>query len=372
MDPSGNLFGVTYSGGKYGAGDVFEFNPAGQYSVLHSFCKRIGCPDGSMPGRVSLVIDVNGNLYGTTMHGGNPKHPGGVVFELVRTDSGWHEVTLYKFCNVTKCGGNGDLPLDGLTYAGAASGQLYDGTSPLFGTTQYGGANAGGIVFSLTPSGSKQWNEQVLYSFCSQTNCADGTNPDTPLYIDAQGNIYGTTPNGGQGNNGGVVFELSPSGSSYTESVLYSFCSQANCADGAVPRGGVISDGQGNLYGPTTVGGADDDGLIFELSPNGTQWQFSELADFNGANGHLPWGTLIRDSNGNLFGAASSGGTKQDGTVFEFNGSLQSLYSFCPERGCQDGKFPSTGVVEDSAGNLYGATAGGGGNGGGTLYELSP
>jgi len=375
MDPSGNLFGVTYSGGKYGAGTVFGFVPAtGQYSVLHNFCKKTGCPDGSNPGRVNLVIDVNGNLYGTTMKGGDAKNPGGgVVFELVKSDSGWHEVTLYDFCASGKCASKGDLPSDGLSYAGAASGQLYDGSSPLFGTTSYGGAHGGGTAFSLTPQlGSKRWTEQVLYSFCSQTNCVDGEYPDTPLYIDSEGNIYGTTPNGGESNTG-VVFELSPGDAGYTESVLHSFCTQQNCGDGDSPYGGVIADSQGNLYGTALGGGAGADGLVFELSPNGTQWQFVDLADFNGTDGAGPRATLFMDSTGNLFGTTVSGGSNDKGTVFAFNGSVQSLYSFCPERGCADGKYSFTNVVEDSAGNLYGVTSqGGSGHDGGTLYELSP
>ncbi|HEY3778607.1 MAG TPA: choice-of-anchor tandem repeat GloVer-containing protein [Rhizomicrobium sp.] len=377
VDPSsGNLFGVTSFGGKYynseyyNAGLVYEFAPAsGRYTVLHNFCGKIKnshCSDGREPGRVNLVIDVNGNLYGTTVNGGNSKDAG-VVFELARTDSGWHEVTLYKFCSHADCA-DGGSPRDGLTYEGAASGQLYDGVSPLFGTTYYGGTG-GGTVFSLTPkSRSKSWSEQVLYSFCSQANCTDGTDPDTPLYVDPQGNIYGTTPFGGQ-SNWGVVFQVSPNGSSYTESVLYSFCAQENCIDGFEPDGGVVMDAQGNLYGSVASGGSNNDGLVFELSPNGTQWQFTDIADFDGTNGASPLSPLIFGVNGNLFATTYRGGTNQAGNVFEFNGSIQNLYSFCKR--C-DGT--SVGVVEDSAGNLYGVTqqGGGGHQTGGTLYELSP
>lgn len=377
MDPSGNLFGVTESGGKHGAGVVFEFVPSsGQFMVLHSFCSKVKiskkshCLDGQEPGRVNLVVDVNGNLYGTTTYGGNSQNAG-VVFELQRTDTGWHEVTLYRFCSQTHCA-DGAWPQDGLTYAGAASGQLYDGNSPLFGTTEIDGADDGGTVFSLSPSGSNHWSEQVLYSFCSQTNCADGNNPDTPLYLDAQGTIYGTTIFGGQGNDAGVVFELTPNGSGYSESVLYSFCQQTNCTDGENAYGGVVMDQSGNLVGTAGEGGSGADGLLFELSPDSGNWQYNVLDNFNGANGGGPVGLII-DGSGNLFGTTYSGGAKNDGTVFQFSGSIQSLYSFCPTKGCADGKYPFTGVVEDGAGNLYGVTAeGGSGHNGGTLYELSP
>jgi len=368
MDSSGNLFGVTFSGGKHVAGVVFEFEPGtGQYTVLHDFCSKTGCKDGANPNQMNLVIDVDGNLYGTTTRGGN-KTDAGVVFELVRTEAGWHHVTLHSFCSQTNCT-DGAEPLTGLTYAGAAAGQLYDGVSPLYGTTNSGGSGeegTGGTVFSITPkSGSKQWSEQVLYSFCTQPHCADGVNPLVPLYIDTQGNIYGTTPLGGQNGEGGVVFELSPSGSTYTESVLYSFCSEKNCADGNGPTG-VIEDSQGNLYGTAGVG-PNNDGLIFKLSLNGTQWEFTDLADFDGKNGAQPDGTLIMDASGNLFGTTYKGGTKGTGTVFEFNGSIQTLYNFC--KTCVG---PTTGVIEDSAANLYGVSGSLGEMHQGTLYELSP
>ncbi|HLY06897.1 MAG TPA: choice-of-anchor tandem repeat GloVer-containing protein [Rhizomicrobium sp.] len=368
IDSSGNLFGVTYSGGKHGAGVVFEFEPStGQYSTLHSFCSEKGCKDGSQPERVSLVIDINGSLYGTTSSGGN-KHQAGVVFELVRTDSGWKDVTLYRFCSLTNCA-DGTEPFDGLSYAGAAAGQLYDGVSPLFGTTLYGGVaeTSVGTVFSLTPqSGSKTWGEQALYSFCSQANCSDGAAPDTPLFIDSQGDIYGTTPADDYGSNG-TVFELIKSGTNYTESVLHSFCAQQNCIDGTDPKGGVTMDAQGNLYGTAVSGGANTYGLIFELSPDGSQWQFADIADFDGTNGASPLAPLTMDNNGDLFGTTYRGGTNNWGTVFEFNGSVRSLYSFCKK--C-DGT--SVGVVEDSAGNLYGVTSQGGDKDKGTLYKLSP
>ena len=217
----------------------------------------------------------------------------------------------------------------------------------------------------------------MLYTFCSQTNCADGKDPDAPLYIDTLGNIYGTTPFGGQPTNAGVVFELSPNGSAYTESVPYSFCTQTSCADGADPRGGVIMDASGNLYGTTATGGDGDQssgqGVVFKLSPNGTEWQYSDLENFDGADGNGPLGALIMDSNGNLFGTTASGGSHQHGNVFEFNGSIQSLYSFCPLSACHDGAGPLTGVIEDNAGNFYGVTSSGGNkNKKGVLYELSP
>lgn len=365
MDSSGNLFGVAGAGGKHGGGVVFEFVPStGQYTVLHDFCSQTDCKDGENPDFVNLVIDVDGNLYGTT-HSGGTTRDGGVVFELARTDTGWHEVALYRFCPETPPCTDGANPYAGLTYAGAAAGQLYDGVSPLFGATYYGGSGedgTGGTVFSIMPkSGSKQWSEQVLYNFCMQSHCTDGRNPTFPPYIDTQGNLFGSSL-GGQSDHG-AVFELSPSGSTYVETVLHSFCGE-NCHDGD-GVGAVIGDSQDNLYSVAGLG-KNRDGLIFKLSPNGTQWQFEDLANFNGKNGSVP-GALIMDASGNLFGTTRQGGAKNAGTVFEFNGSLRKLYSF----GKSFAGDYSVDLIEDSAGNFYGVTAATEFNKG-TLYELSP
>ena len=380
MDQAGKLYGTTFLGGSSvsypfpGGGVVFQFIPkTGTYSVIHNFCSPADCSDGRNPMDVRLVIDTKGNLYGTTNEGGVISTGPGVVFELENTRSGWVEKVLYAFCskqskNCHDAGG----ATSGLTYAGAALGQPYDGTSPLFGTTPFGGANGGGTVYALMPkAGTKKWSENVLYSFCSQANCADGQQPDAPPYVDNAGNLYGTT-NGGPDNRGGTVFELSPNGGGYTETTLYTFCAQANCTDGEEPYANVVMNGSGNLLG-TAGGGSKNDGVVFELSPDGSQWQYSVLGNFTGANGRGPLGNLVLDADGNLFGATTGGGTPQKkGTVFEFNGSIQTLYSFCPEHDCPDGKNPYAGVIEDGAGNLYGTTWNGGIHHGGTLYEVSP
>jgi uncharacterized repeat protein (TIGR03803 family) len=378
MDQSGNLYGTTYSGGNGytsenpGYGTVFEFVPGtGQYEKLYKFCELAPCTDGANPGHVRLVIDTSGNLYGTTESGGNRSNEG-VVFELIRKQSGWREKVLYNFCSQLHCH-DGAEPLAGLTYAGAATGQLYDGTSPLYGATAGGGEHSGGTVYSVAPKGTRKWGETVLYSFCSQTGCTDGAAPDSALFVDSAGNLYGTTDSGGLGNGTGTVFELSPNGTVYMESVLYSFCSQQSCADGTLPQGGVVMDGAGNLFGTTEGGGSNQDGLIFKLSPSGSQWQYNTLANFDGADGNTPQGSLLLDSSGNLFGTTTTGGSQNEGTVFEFNGSIQTLYSFCPQRGCPDGDRPIAGVILDSVGNLYGTASNGGTHKTtGTMFELSP
>jgi uncharacterized repeat protein (TIGR03803 family) len=392
-DSAGNLYGTTFGGGNtvprsactpegfYGCGVVFEFAPStGQYSVLHTFCTS-DCTDGAFPQSVKLVIDEKGNLYGTTRGGGvgGSLYGTGVVFELIRGTSGWSEEVLYTFCSRHNCVDGGG-PYDGLTYANAAAGKPYNGKSRLYGTTTRGGANGRGTVFTVSrEAGTHKWKQTVLYSFCPSTGCTDGETPDTPLYVDSAGNIYGTTYSGGQ-NGQGVVFELSPGGTGFTESVLYSFCAQANCVDGGEPYGGVIMDGLGNLFGAADYGGSPDLGVVFELSFNGSQWNYNILDNFNGSNGSHPAGAMIFGSDGNLYGTTYRGGANGrdgDGTVFTFNGAIQNLYSFCSSKGCPDGKYPLAGVVQDSAGNLFGTTSYGGkksdhGHTFGTLYELSP
>ena len=379
-DQSGNLYGTTFAGGAHGFGGggrgdgvVYEFTPGtGQYSVIYNFCSRGGCADGKAPYRVKLVIDTAGNLYGTTSFGGSngsKSDKGGTVFELVRGGSGWKEKTLYTFCMKHGCADGYD-PHNGLTYAGASSGAAYDGTSPLYGTTYSGGANGHGTVFALSPKKKGPWAHTVLYSFCQSANCVDGDGPETPLFIDGSGNIYGTTVTGGDAAYG-VVFALSPGGSGYSESVLHSFCSFVACRDGANPYGGVIMDGSGNLFGTDTAQGGPGFGVLFELSLNGSIWSYGIRDSFSGLTGSDSTGPLILGSDGNLYGTSYLGGAQGDGGVFTFNGTIQSLYSFCSDRRCRDGTRPLAGLFQDSSGNFFGTTLYNG-KYNGTLYELSP
>jgi uncharacterized repeat protein (TIGR03803 family) len=185
-----------------------------------------------------------GNLYGTTTYGGSRNY--GTVFELSPTSTGWSETVLYSFCSQSNCP-DGSNPWAGL---------IMDGAGSLYGTTQFGGNRSWGTVFKLEPS-SGGWVETVLHNFC--LFCGDGSIPQAPLVMDASGKLYGTTIQGGvnscSGSAGcGVVFELTPTNDGWAESVIYRFCSQANCSDGVFPQAGLLMDGAGNLYG--TSGGS--------------------------------------------------------------------------------------------------------------------
>jgi len=305
FDATGNLYGTTYYGGAHGYGTVFELTPAasGGWSekVLHSFDKN--GKDGYFPD-ANLVFDAAGNLYGTTNLGGF--YSVGTVFELTPGDDGsWTEKVLHSFDNSFNFNGrDGFYPEAGLIFN--ASGNLY-------GTTLYGGVYGDGTVFELRPNENGSWTERVLHSF--NTNGKDGYYPYAGLILDAAGNLYGTTYAGGA-DDYGTVFELTAGG--WAEKLLHSFSDQGT--DGYNPYAGLVLDAGGNLYGTTLNGGAHNSGTVFELTPiAGEHWTEKVLHHFahDGRDGVNPYAGLIFDGAGNLYGTTAEGGTYDDGTVFE-------------------------------------------------------
>jgi uncharacterized repeat protein (TIGR03803 family) len=377
-DAQGDLYGTT----SWPIGAVFELythNGKWKVQVLHRFCQKANCTDGMQP-VAPVITDQAGNLYGTTFQGGSGD---GVVFKLSPNadKSKWSLKVIHAFC--ASCS-DGQFPESGLTYAGHSSGALYDGVSPLYGATAGGGAGGGGILFELTPiPGKSRWKEKVIYTFCALANCVDGYQPRGELILDQAGTLYGVTAGGGS-HDDGIVYGLSPRRKSWSETVLYSFCSQTNCADGIEPFGGVVMDAGGNLFG--TTGGSDGFayGTVFKLAPNGAQSQFTLLHTFCGnpdcGDGRNPWGELIMDGSGNFFGTTQYGGGHDidgcdcgGGTVYRINGTdEQVLYSFCGQANCTDGEYPRAPLIEDGSGNLFGTTYSGGPTGGGTAFELTP
>jgi uncharacterized repeat protein (TIGR03803 family) len=362
-DASGNLYGTTISGGAHGSGTVFKLAPDGTETVLYSFCAQPDCADGAAP-YFGVVMDPSGNLYGTTACGGTGCGHG-TVFRLA---PGGTETVLHAFT-----GGSDGADPNGLIID--ASGTLY-GTTELGAGTGCGGAGCG-TVFKVAPDGT----ETVLYSFCARRNCIDGASPFSGLILKA-GKLYGTTTAGGKFGYG-TVFRLSTNNK---ETVLYAFC-PIDCADGASPYGGLIVDKSGNLYGTTTNGGGHGGGTVFRLAPDGSE---SVLYDFcsqaNCADGANPFSALVRDRVGNLYGTTQSGGTGSGpdcagcGTVFRLapNGTQTVLHSFCSQQNCSDGGSFLAGMAgllwDASTGKLYGATPQGGANGfsSGTLFAIKP
>jgi uncharacterized repeat protein (TIGR03803 family) len=305
-------------------------------TVLYSFGSQSG--DGINPYYYeSLIFDKQGNLYGTTEIGGAFGY--GTVFMLTPTGT---ETVLYSFGSQL---GDGLYPLTGL--ARDNKGNLYGTTYA--GGSIVGGSGGGGTAFKLTLSGT----ETVLYSFGSQLG--DGLFPESGLVFDRQGNLYGSTLFS-------TVFKLTPTG---TETVLYSF---GQSGDGASPYGGLVFDKQGNLYGTTSQGGLYAFGTLFKLTPTGTE---TVLHSFQSVDGAFPYGGLVFDKQGDLYGTTYLGGNGY-GTVFKLSpaGTLTTLYRFGSQLG--DGSWPTTGLVLDKNGNLYGATSGGGVYRGGTVFKLTP
>jgi uncharacterized repeat protein (TIGR03803 family) len=342
MDAKGNLYGTTMQGG---VGEVYGtvFKLAGKKeTVLHSFT---GAPDGAGP-IAGLVMDANGNLYGTTYYGGGPD-PTGTVFKVSKSGK---ETVLYSFCAVSGCA-DGESPYAGL---------VMDAKGNLYGTTTGGGASGAGTVFKVTSKGK----ETVLYSF---TGGPDGAYPYAGLVMDAKGNLYGTTYGGGKGD--GTVFKVTKTGK---ETVLYGF---AGSPDGKGPEAGLVMDAKGNLYGTTVFGGASNSGTAFKVSSKGKETVLHSFA--GGTDGATPYAGLVMDAKGNLYGTTYYGGTSTNcyldcGTVFKVSskGKETVLYSFT---GGTDGAYPYFGfLVMDAKGNLYGTAYEGGSSEEGTVWKLTP
>jgi uncharacterized repeat protein (TIGR03803 family) len=316
FDRLGNLYGTTVKGGPYANGTVFQLAPLSNGTwaerVLYSFQ---ALPDGQYP-YAGLTFDTLGNLFGTTYSGGNSNTNGcgytgcGVVFELKPSSGGkWAESVIYAFNGGT----DGDDP-----YYGSLA---IDAAGNLFGTTFYTGCSgcSSGTVFEISPNGSGGWTHFVIYSF---TGGNDGGLPTSGVTLDSAGNLYGTTSYYGAFGSG-TVFELKPSSGGWIESTLYSF---TGGTDGARPFSGVVLDAAGNLYGTTFEGGTrycplsgySGCGVVYKLAPGTSQWSYTSLYTFtdklDGAN---PNAGVVLDGAGNLYGTTEEGGKTNSGVVFE-------------------------------------------------------
>ncbi len=380
----GKIYGSTGSGGANNHGTIFVLDQHGtnyKERVIHSFCAKPDCPDGDEP-HTTLIMDTNGALYGTAQISG--RFGGGVAFKLTPNATGkkWKFTSLYDFCAVPPNCADGQSLQEGFTYQGEASGVAYDGSSPLFGVGYAGGAHNQGVVYELTfQPGSDKATETVIYDFCSQPNCSDGQNPTSKLTMDANGNLFGTTAfGGGFDPNGGVVFELSPDGhGGYAQTVLHHFCQSANCTDGKFPfRGELSIDAHGNLIGAASQGGSGGGGVVYKIAPNGEQskqtivYAFCSLA--NCADGSGPLDILLGPS-GDIYGT-TVGGSSHDqfsGVIFRIRGKRESvLYDFCAEDNCADGNAAEGNMALDPDGNLFGATRYGGASDAGTVFKFKP
>src|SRR6266702_4698325 len=305
-----------------------------------------------------LETDSAGNIYGTTVLGGD--FGGGSVFQLSPTPNGWVHTVLYSFT----CGTDGGEPYKGVTL---------DREGNLYGTAVTGGSGSCeggcGVAYKLTNSGGT-WTQTVIHAFTGED---DGSGPGARVTVDGAGNVYGMAPTGGayglgtiykihQGQNGDWVLKL-----------IHAF---TGGADGATGSAGRMILRHGHLYGAATVGGTYGSGVVFELAPRGVgEWDFKTIYSFRGQpDGSFPYGALLFDASGNIYGPTYYGGANGIGAVYEltprpigeWNESV--LYSF--QEGT-DGNSPISNLVSDNAGNLYGTTSEGG-LGSGPIFKLSP
>jgi uncharacterized repeat protein (TIGR03803 family) len=344
---NGNLYGTASSGGSSGAGVVFELSTSGQETVLHEFA---GGKDGASPeGRLAIS---GGILYGTTTSGG--AYNAGTIYRVTLAGK---ETVIHSFN-----GKNGG--------ANPVAGLAVDNAGNLYGTTTAGGASGNGVVFELvapTVAGG-EWIGKVLYSFGTGT---DGATPVGGINFDASGSLYGTTSAGGMYGYG-TVFQLTHSVSGWTENILHHFALQD---DGGVPYAGLVRDGD-NLYGATTDGGAggsNGGGTVFELTPSGESWTFTVLYSLSGWGISGSFRNLLMES-GKIFATTHCDGANDAGTVYELTLSggtwtYNQLYVFT---GGTDGLYSFSNLASDGQGNLYGTTNQGGANGYGDAFKVTP
>jgi hypothetical protein len=404
FDAQGNLYGATTQGGLTvcaiggECGTVYQLSPPTQKggswaeTIIYKFQGQ-EANDGGLPNG-GLIIDASGNLYGVTAYGGSGdcvllglRAGCGTVYELSppqQKGDAWTETILYSFPTAKQ----GYLPNGDL---------VFDGAGNLYGATEFGGGKGTtcndfyeycGAVFELSPPKTKggKWTEKVLHAFAGGT---DGANPNGGLLLDDKGAVYGTTYSGGNQSchyedefGCGTVFELeSPTtkGRAWTESQLHVF---AGGTDGGNPAGDLIFDAKGSLYGTAQGGSSSGGGIVYRLTAtDGGRWKKTVLHWFSNSGSGASLAGLLFDSAGNLYGTTAGGDSERGGTVFRLRPpigkrrvwALDLLYGFT---GSPDGAYPVARLVFGH-GSLYGATQEGGTGqacqgGCGTVFEVSP
>lgn len=333
-DAAGNLYSTVDYGGTSFAGAVFKVAPDGSETVLYSFT---GGADGAYPFS-PVVRDSAGNLYGTTSMGGSAD--AGVVFKV---DPSGTETVLHSFTG----GADGIIPIGGL---------LRDKAGNLYGTTSQGGTSNDGVLFKINPRGK----ETLLHTFTGSTK--DGKYPSyTSLLMDALGNLYGVTEEGGSAD-GGILYKLGKTGKL---TILHSFT--GGTTDGCNVLGTPFMDAAGNFYGTTSSCGTHTLGTVWKVNKYGKEKLLHSFAGGT-SDGEYPLAGVIMDANGDLYGNTETGGASNVGTVYEVNksGQFTLLHSFDGT----DGKYPYGSFAQNAKGTLFGTTQNGGTIGYGTVWKL--
>ncbi|HUK43046.1 MAG TPA: choice-of-anchor tandem repeat GloVer-containing protein [Candidatus Bathyarchaeia archaeon] len=352
-DRAGNLYGTTAAGGTNHGGTVFKMVHTSRGWMLNTLYDFADGSDGASPD-VRVTMGADGALYGTNTAGA--EFGGGVIFKLqvpTRALGEWTETSLYAFAFEQNEYGS---PL------------TFDSAGKLYGAVAHWSGNDRGAVYQLVRNGNS-WILNLIYQFAGGN---DGSDPRGSLAIDAAGNIYGVTEDDGRYGNGNV-YELSPSGSGWTKTVLHDF---QGGNDGLIPFGGLIFDHSGNLLGSTGSGGPGNGGTVFQLSPQpGGGWTYSLVYGFPGQSSWGPTGSLTVDQAGNIYGARNDPGTLgNNGSIFELTYSdgvwnYINLHSFA---GFDDGAEPNGSLVVDGTGNVYGTAGDGGAYDYGLVFEITP
>ena len=347
----GYVFELTESGGVWSGAPIYTFDTV---PAAYPYA--------------GLIQNSTDALFGTTVYGGTYGDNGGTAYVLGNSGGIWSEKFIWNF------GGTGDgfYPYGGL---------IFDSAGNLYGTAEQGGANNAGAVFELsTCPRCRGWSEKILYSFGA--TASDGVSPISSLLMDSSGNLFGTTFAGGTAG-AGTVFELSPSGSTWTEKVLHDF---TGGTDGGSPTSSLIADSGGDLYGTTYNYGKYGHGTVFEISicnPKGcketTLHAFAGGADGANSEAPLQFGCTVERTGclanyGVLYGTTVYGGSYNAGTAFglsQSGGTWTEFFRHSFGNG-HDGANPAGGVVLDGSGNIYGTTELGGTSGSGTVYEIVP
>ncbi|MEO7724227.1 MAG: choice-of-anchor tandem repeat GloVer-containing protein [Chthoniobacterales bacterium] len=358
VDAAGNLYGTSVLGGEFGGGTVWQLSPVGDgwvHTVLYSFT---GGADGGEPYK-GVTLDKAGNLYGTAVTGGSGTCEGGcgVTYQLTKSGDNWTQTVIHAFTGKN----------DG---SGPGSRVTVDKRGHVYGMTPTGGAFGLGTIYVLRPKANGGWALRVIHTF---TGGDDGSSGSAGKMLLRGGKIYGAATTGGA-NGAGTVFALTPTATGEWDfKTLYAF---QGAPDGVFPYGALLFDGAGNIYGTTYYGGTDGLGAVYRLSPNDSgEWEETVLYSFQpGNDGNSSISNLVADAAGNLYGTTSEGGLGS-GTIFKLaprpDGSWSEsvVHSFA---GSPDGAFPYAGMVEDGTGNFFGATVHGGDDGEGAIYKFVP
>ncbi len=358
IDATGNLYGTSVLGGQFGGGTVWQLSPVGGgwvHTVLYNFT---GGADGGEPYK-GVTLDAAGNLYGTAVTGGAGSCEGGcgVAYKLTKSGNTWTQSVIHAFTGGT----------DG---SGPGSRVAVDARGNVYGMTPTGGANGLGVVYEVQSRSNGDWKLRVLHTF---TGGSDGSSGSAGKLVLRGGHIFGVATTGGSFGSG-TVFELRPTRSGEWDlKTLYSF---QGAPDGVFPYGALLFDAAGNIYGTTYYGGPDGLGTVYRLSRNGGgQWRETVLYSFQpGNDGNSSISNLVADAAGNLYGTTSEGGLGS-GTIFHLMPAQNGTYtesiahSF---QGTPDGAFPYAGMVGDGGGIFYGATVHGGADGDGAIYRFIP